>query len=79
MSPGPRRSVYVALAGILRTAREIIYRPLRLARQTACLGAGGFEPLHFRIGIRQDCHGGIQNLCIWESDPVHSLSRKAHI
>jgi hypothetical protein len=44
-------------------------------------GATGFEPLHFRIEIRKDSQPRWQdsNLCIWESDPLHSLSRKAHL
>jgi hypothetical protein len=45
------------------------------------LEAGGFEPLHFRNGIRQDSQPRWRdsNLCIWESDPLHSLSHKARI
>ncbi len=38
----------------------------------------GFEPLHSRVGIRQDSQPRRRdsNLRIWESDPLHSLSRK---
>jgi hypothetical protein len=39
------------------------------------VGAAGFEPLHSRIGICQDSQPRRRdsNLCIWESDPLHSL------
>jgi hypothetical protein len=56
--------------------------PIPYALETDWLAeAGGFEPLHFRNGIRQDSQPRWRdsNLCIWESDPLHSLSHKARI
>ena len=63
----PRLNTYLRNAAI---SRRFERDPIPYALETECpLGVGGFEPLHFRIGIRQNSQRGRRdsNLCISKS------------
>jgi hypothetical protein len=66
-------------SGVPRPFRGILSDLIPYALETDWpVGAGGFEPLHSRIGIGQDSQPRRRssNLRTRESDPLHSLSHK---